>query len=358
MAHWSNFPTVKVLHNTVTYLVCIFIYHLYSKESPPLILALTSGRYQIEWTQLADLPIPLYSACTCATVQGQKIYVAGYNTPFTNELQHVYMYDVTTDCWDQLPSPFQYYGVPHIIGGKLCIIGGRLCATNERTNQVVTFDEPTHSWMRYYPNLCLARSGPGVITHLEHVIVAGGASGSDDYTVLDDIEVLNWIENSHWVKASVRLPVPMFNLKMTIFTDSIFIVGYGNASRMWEKGVFKIPINSVTILNDKDAQWSQVTESFQWNTSPLPNSSPPLIIGGHDGRRTTADIRIYDATSTTWKPIDSLTNSRGSVAVAMVSDNAIVVMGGHRDAYDFDLSSVSWVEMGQAVLLYTDEICT
>ena len=285
-------------------------------------------------------------------MQGQKIYVAGYNTPLTNELQHVYMYDVTTDCWDKLPSPFQYYGVPHIIGGKLCIIGGRSCATYERTNQVVTFDESTYSWMFCYPNLCLARSGPGVITHLEHVIVAGGANGNDDYyTVLDDIEVLNWIENSHWRKASVRLPVPMFNLKMTIFADSIFIVGYGNASRMWEKGVFKIPINSVTISYDKDTQWSQVTESSQWNTSPLLNSSPPLIIGGHDGRRTTADIRIYDTNSAAWKPIDSLKKSRGSVAVAMVSDNAIVVMGGHRDAYDYDASSVNWVEMGQAVLL-------
>ena len=75
-------------------------------------------------------------------MQGYKIYVAGYNTATTNTLQCVYVYDVATNCWDRLPNPGQYYGVPHIIGGKLCIIGGRLCSTWERTNQIATLMKP------------------------------------------------------------------------------------------------------------------------------------------------------------------------------------------------------------------------
>ena len=35
-----------------------------------------------------------------------------------------------------------------------------------------------------------------------------------------------------------------------------------------------------------------------------------------------------------WKTINSLANRQGSVEVAMVSDNAVIVMGGHRDAHE------------------------
>ena len=76
-------------------------------------------------------------------MQGQKFYVAGYNTRIANTLQHVYEYSISINCWDQLPiySPGQFFGVPHIIGDKLCV---RLVDTGMQqiTNQlqVVTFD--------------------------------------------------------------------------------------------------------------------------------------------------------------------------------------------------------------------------
>ena len=59
-------------------------------------------------------------------MQGYKIYVAGYITPSSSALDYarVFVYNITSNLWDQLPDVGQYYGVPHIIGGKLCIIGG------------------------------------------------------------------------------------------------------------------------------------------------------------------------------------------------------------------------------------------
>ena len=282
-------------------------------------------------------------------MRGQKFYVAGYGTPIPNALHHVYEYDISTNCWACLPSPGQYYGVPHIIGGKLCIIGGYRCVTNEITNLVLTFNELTYSWIYHYPNLLSARSGPGVITHLEHVIVAGGASGNDSSTVLDDIEILNWIKNSQWTKASVHLPIPMFNLKLTISTDYVFIVGYANTYWSWEKDIFKIAVNAITISDSQHSGWNIVTPPFQWNVSPVPNSSPPLIIGGRDDRLTTVDIRIYDVADETWKTVDSLTHARSSAVVAMFSDNAIVVMGGYMNAEES--ISLNLVEMGQVELL-------
>ena len=104
----------------------------------------------------------------------------------------------------------------------MAIIGGRLSATKKRTNKVSTFDKTTQSWTSYYPNLLSVRSKPGVVTHLEHVIVAGG--GSDDM-MHDDIEVLNWVENSHWKKVSIYLPVPMYGFTPIIADDHLVIVG-------------------------------------------------------------------------------------------------------------------------------------
>ncbi|XP_065917214.1 serine/threonine-protein kinase D1044.8-like isoform X2 [Dysidea avara] len=165
------------------------------KEAPPLIPALTSGRYHMKWTQLADLPAPMYGAY--ATVQDKKVYVAGGASLLDEAKDQVYTYDIDTDHWDQLPPSGHYLGIPHIIGGKLAIIGGRLSATKKSTNQVTTFDEVNQIWASFYPDLPSVRTRPGVATHLEHCIVAGGVKGS---VVRDDIEVLNWIENSHWSK--------------------------------------------------------------------------------------------------------------------------------------------------------------
>ena len=82
--------------------------------------ALTSGRYHIKWTQLANLPAPMYHAYV--TVQDKKVYVAGGDSPFDDAKHQVYVYDVNTDYWNQLPPSGHYAGVPHIIGGKLAIM--------------------------------------------------------------------------------------------------------------------------------------------------------------------------------------------------------------------------------------------
>ena len=100
----------------------------------------------------------------------------------------------------------------------------------ERTNRVSTFDEENQTWKSYYPDLLTVRSGPGVVSHLEHVIVAGGtralSKNSNRRVAQDDIEVLNWIENSHWRMVHIRLPVPMFGFTPTISDDRLLIVGY------------------------------------------------------------------------------------------------------------------------------------
>ena len=318
---------------------------------------LASGRYHIKWTQLADVPAPLHAANVA--VQHHKIYVTG-DSPVEDTMHQVYVYDINTDQWSYLPPSGHYYGIPHIIGGKLVIIGGRFSATKKRTNKISTFNEDNQTWTSYYPDLLSARSKPGVVSHLEHVIVAGGDKGDDTPVTQDDIEIFNWIENSHWRKVFINLPVPMYGFKPTISDDHMIIVGYYGVERFIYRGAYKIPVANITASTDKlfnsdtPTEWTKLTVADHWCTALIPSSSPPVVVGGHQDT-TTADIKMYDNSNKLWKKIGSLSFARSEAAVAAVCNNAIIIIGGHTRAdtmANIKSSSVTVVELGQAELLH------
>ena len=331
---------------------------LYLQEAPPLLPALISGRYHIKWTQLANLPVPLFSPYVA--MQDQIIYVAGHAAPVAEAQEQVYAYDIATNHWSQLPTPGQYYGIPHIIGGRLSIVGGRLSDTRKRTNRVVTFNKVTNKWISYHPNLLTALSKPGVVTHQEYVIVAGGATGDDTNPVaLSDIEVLNWVENSHWIKVPTHLPVPMFNIRFIISDGNLLFVEYYERNLLSTAGGYKIPVADITSPVKTNTAWSKLTPLSSIDVAIVPNSSPPVVIGGHmwspqnankdinlRNSDTTANIQMYDDSSKSWKKIDSLSFARTCTVVAAVGNNAIVVIGGCTDAS----LGITTVELGQAEL--------
>ena len=333
---------------------------LFTQDALPLLPALTSGRYNIKWTQLADLPAPLYGAYVA--VQDKKVYVTG-ESAFEDAKYQVYVYHINIDQWGQLPPSGHYYGIPHIIGGKLVIIGGRLSATKKRTNKVSTFDEDSQTWTSYYPDLLSVRSRPGIVSHLEHVIVAGGtrpmAEDEDTPIIQADIEIFNWIENSYWRKISIKLPVPMWGFIPTISDDHLLIVYYGGADMNGYKSTYKIPVANVTASigqehnSDTSTKWTELTAADHWCTTLVPSSSPPVVVGG-EGIIPTADIKMYDNSNKSWKKIASLTSTRSRVAVAAVHNNAIIIIGGCTKGdtlANVESSSVTVVELGQAELL-------
>ena len=313
---------------------------------------------------MADLPVPLFDAYVA--VQHHKIYVTG-DSPVEGALDQVYVYDINTDQWGQLPPSGHYYGFPHIIGGKLVSIGGRLSATKKMTNKVSTFDEDSQTWTSYYPDLLSVRSRPGVVSHLEHVIVAGGArpTAEDDVTpvIQDDIEIFNWTENSHWRKVSFKLPIPMCSFTPAISDDHLFIVNYSGANMRGYNGAYKIPVSNITASidqqhnSDTPTKWTQLTAADHWYTALIPSSSPPVVVGGQNqtGKIPTADIKMYDNSNKSWRKTGSLTSARSAVAVAAVYNNAIIIIGGYTKGGSManrQSSSVTVVELGQTELLH------
>ena len=235
------------------------------------------------------------------------------------------------------------------------------------TNKVSTFDEGSQTWTSYYPDLLSVRSKPGVVCHLEHVIVAGGArpTSEDDDTLVaqDDIEVLNWIENSLWRKVSIELPVPMYAFTPIITNDYLLIVDFFPTK--FNVVAYKIPITNITLSTDQHhnsdddtlTKWTELSKVDCWFTAPVPSLSPPVAVGGNymTDSIATADIKIYNNSNNSWKKIGSLSSDRSGAGVAALYGNIVIIIGGCTEGNiksNRDSSSVTVVELGQAELLH------
>ena len=288
--------------------------------------ALHNGCCELTWERCANLPSPLYGASVA--LNDNKVYVMADGAPQNDTYNHVYVYNIHTDQWDRLPPPKQYMGRLQVINDQVTVIGGRDRATKKRTNRVTTFSND--KWIQYYPNMLKARFKPGVTVHLKYVIVAGGVL--NDETFSDSIEVLNWRQSSQWIIARMKLPKPMWAPALTIADNLLYIIGY-NSMHGSSRKVYQTPVDMVTLLEEylPSAQtlWSEPPPVPHASTAVIPNSCPPAIVGGSTEGSPTADIRVLDVPSNSWKKIASLTTPRVATAVVSFSHDSIMVIGGY-----------------------------
>ena len=276
------------------------------------------------------------------------------DAPDDDTYRYVYVYDINGNQWDRLPPPGQYMSRLQIINSNLTVIGG-WDTTGKKTNKVTTYNN--NSWKNIYPNMIKARLKPGAVTHLDYVIVAGGAL--DDNTFSDDIEVLNYKQSSHWVIARMKLPVPMWVPSLTISDDLLYIVGYNRATAR-TNAAHKVPVDTITssaaqLTSSQIAHWTELPPAPHYSTAVIPNSCPPVIIGGYDIQYVpTVDIRVLDVPNNSWRKIASLTTARHCTAVVLINHDSILVIGGctgGRGHKETKAHSINLVERG------TDRLC-
>ena len=276
------------------------------------------------------------------------------DAPDDDTYDYVYVYDINGNQWDRLPPPGQYKGRLVVINSKLAVIGGRDNTTGKRTNKVTTYIN--NSWNNIYPNMIKARNKPGAVVHLDYVIVAGGLIA--DKTFSDDIELLNYKLSSHWVIARMKLPEPMAIPYLTISDNLLYIVGYSGASGR-TRAAYKLSIDMITSPADQltSNHWTELPPAPHFNTAIMPNTSPPVIIGGVDRHYvTTADIRVLDVPNNSWKKIASLTSQRSCTAVVPINLDSILVIGGvtgGRGVEEAKEHSITRVEKGSVKLCHT-----
>ena len=270
---------------------------------------------------------------------------------------YVYVYDINGNQWDRLPPHGQYWGTLQIINSNLTVIGGKDNTTNKRTNKVITYNN--NSWKSIYPNMIKARVRPGAVTHLDYVIVPGGSL--DDSTFSDDIEVLNYKQSSQWVMARMKLPEPMLVPSLTISDDLLYIVGYSRATGR-TSAAHKVSVDIITSsaaqhTSNQTAHWTKLPKAPHGNTAVIPNSCPPVIIGGHNKQYVaTVDIRVLDVPNNSWKKIASLPTARDCTAVVPINHDSILVIGGctgGRGIEEAKINSTTKVERGTVRLFHT-----
>jgi len=317
--------------------------------------ALQSGSYELAWEKCADLPSPLYFASVA--LHDNKVYTMASAAPDKETYHYMYVFDINNNQWDKLSPPGQHQSTLQIINSKVTIIGGYDNTTEKRTNKVTTFIN--NRWTNYYPNMLKARVLPGVLSHLDYVIAVGGAL--DDGTLSDDIEVLNCKQSSHWVITRIKLPEPMRAPSLTISGDLLHIVGYhivNNKSR----AVYQLPVDMVTssaaqlLTSNQTAHWTKLPSAPYNNTAIIPNSCPPVIIGGSVKGVPTVDIRMLDVSSNSWKKIASLTFARSGTAVVPINHDSILVVGGYTGGGSLKeaiANAITTVEKGTVRLCHT-----
>ena len=325
-------------------------------QSPSFAEALQSHHYHIKWTSCSDLPCKLYGASVAVSSAADNVYVTAGDAPDDNTLDNVYCYNTNTDHWTVLPQPGHLFGVLHMLDDKLTIFGGQDPVTYERLNKVTTYNNDTNSWYNEYPDMLNKRFKPGVITYNNYVIVMGGKSSPDN--IHNNIEVMDYHHKPQWKIVSLKLPVPMWDIKPTISGDNtVTIVGYGTAtSQMNEyyqivvEEILDQPLSTSATSN----QWKMMSPTTYYDIATVPYSNPPVIIGGSNIKDVpTCDITLYDSSKNSWRKVDSLTSARDNVGVALLNNNSIIVIGGTSGGSDVKgamACSLTTVEIGNIVL--------
>ena len=316
--------------------------------------ALQSGCYDITWERCEDLPSPMYDIS--AVLHDKKVYIMAGDAPNDDTLHEVYCYNIKNNQWEQLPLYSNICrGQLSVINDKLTVIGGWDKRANKPANDVSTLIN--NSWTSCFPNLLKGRSRPGVVSHSEYVIVAGGAR--DDETIYDDIEVLNTTQPSQWIMTSILLPQPMWGTFPTISDNMIIIVGYCRSTDMRANTSYQLPVDKITssitpqATNDHPVQWMKLPTAPHYFTTTIPNFHPPVIMGGSIQGVPTSDVAMLDDSSNKWMKVASLSSPRVNVAVVPIDSDTILVFGGCTGGIGVTgamAHSITTVEKGRATL--------
>jgi len=322
------------------------------QETTEFGVALQSSNYKVGWRKCSNLPVAM--AYAHATVINDTLYIGGGSCPTGNDDYFMFSYKMTDNQWKRLPILPQCYGVPTSIDNQLSYVGGFDFSASRSTNKVITFKDD--HWTIVYPEMKEAREWPAVVSYQNYTIVAGG-EGKDQST-LDTIEVFN-CNDKQWTVVSTHLPHPMMNISATICNQSFIITGYTGADGKCYNGTYIITMDSLveteqhsltSSTSEDNNKWNELFNTPYRNTTNVPNTSPPLTIGGDDEQCKAVDkISLYDDSSNSWKTVSLLPISCARATVTTIN-NIIIVAGGYTDGKTYEsanATSLASVWLGQ-----------
>ena len=311
---------------------------------------------KLTWQQCADLPGRRW-VTSVADLDG-KVYVSvmdgdcSYTDPF--------VYDTTNDVWTLLPplpcAKFSLVAVHNM--GHLLAVGGfsRCHDVLTMSDKVYLWDGKT-SWVTPYPSMPTGRCMSSVASYHFAVIVAGGISCFNPYTMTRAVEVLHIdsenTANSFWSVVE-RLPHVVCDAVPLIIDENIYVaIGTDN-----EQGASTLSI--VTASLPKLLQSSNASGDGQvWEKLPdMPCGS--FSINHYHGQLITFTgdrlveksdedkaiyelvplIHIYNPDTKSWDYVGCVSQGYYLGRSVHIKENKILFIGGmsgKHDLYDDDL---------------------
>ena len=163
-----------------------------------------------------------------------KVYISGRGDK--GDYVDPLVYDCYRNQWSGLPelphARFNLVAMPY--KKQLLAIGGMAVSNGSRkaSNKVFAWDEDNEMWTTPYPNMPTGRFYSCSASHESVVIVAGGVTNFDPWTVTGAVEVLHIKEHggllskSYW-SAVEQLPHAVYEVVPLMVDDSLYIaVGY------------------------------------------------------------------------------------------------------------------------------------
>ena len=249
----------------------------------------------------------------------------------------VYCYEPSQDKWTTLPPlPVKYVGLGQV-NGNLAAVGG-YNKYNDVTNNVYTYDERAQKWRKTIPPMPTARWSPGVLSLQSVLVVAGGNISLYMSDCTAAVEIFK-PDSSQWYKTD-PLPTACRHISLVAIDSLCYALGGFDGS--W--------FNSVHVFHAafcKPVPADQTTESCKscdtqsaWKTLPkTPTYGPSvavlggslLAVGGKESSKGRADMKgvyVYSPSANSWIYVGDLPAPRSTTAVANLSSNEIIVVGG------------------------------
>ena len=307
---------------------------------------------KLTWQQCADLPLKCF-ALSVAELNG-KVYAAITDSKYAH--CHPLMYDSSKDQWSSLPElPYVRFSLVTVPDKKqLLAIGGveNSNGVDVITDKVFLWDEVNRKWTTPYPNMPTARFNCSSISHGSIVIVAGGVTCWDPWTMTRAVEVLHikeggWLTKSYWSVVE-QLPHFVRNAVPLIINDELYIaVGYDKAYGASTCNVVTASLPELLQSSNKNTSSDQV-----WYKLPdMPYSS--LSINHYQGRLITFGegcqveqsdtgkavytsvplIHIYNHNTDTWDCVGEIPHGYLLGCSVHIRKNKILFIGGLTGMY-------------------------
>ena len=307
---------------------------------------------KLTWQQCADLPLKCF-ALSVAELDG-KVYatIRDSENPHFSPL----MYDSNKDQWSSLPAlPYVNFSLVTVTDRKQLLAIGGVVNNNgvqEITNEVFLWDEMNRKWTTPYPNMPTARFNCSSISHGPTVIVAGGVTSWDPWTMTRAVEVLHIKEHGLFTKLQwsevEQLPHIVRDAVPLIVDDKLHIaVGYDKKSGTSTGNIVAVSLPELLQSSNKNTSSDQV-----WYKLPdMPYSS--LSINHYQGHLITFGegyqveqpdtgkavyvsvplIHIYNLNTNTWDCVGEIPYGYLLGCSVHIRRNKILFIGGLTGTY-------------------------